>query len=88
MIRVSSAEFDRDAGRYQDVALSEPVMVTRDGHDSAVLISAEEYRRLNRQNRQAFAAGDLPDDVLEAARDAKMDPRHAALDDLIVDWQP
>ena len=28
MIRMSSAEFDRDAGRYQDVALSEPVVVT------------------------------------------------------------
>jgi hypothetical protein len=30
MITVSAAEFQRNVGRYQDVALTEPVAVTRD----------------------------------------------------------
>jgi len=31
MIRVSSTEFGKEVGRYQDAALSQPVMVTRNG---------------------------------------------------------
>jgi prevent-host-death family protein len=46
MIRVSSTEFGKEVGRYQDVALSQPVIVTRNGRDRTVMISAEEYRRL------------------------------------------
>ncbi len=38
MIRVSAAEFQRNIGRYQDLALTEAVAVTRDGRDVPVLI--------------------------------------------------
>ena len=31
MIRISSTEFGKEVGRYQDVALSQPVIVTRNG---------------------------------------------------------
>ena len=85
MIRVSSAEFGREVGRYEDVALSQPVMVTRDGHDSTVMISAEEYHRLKRGARQVFASGEVPDDLIEAIRDTRMDPRHDALNALVDD---
>jgi prevent-host-death family protein len=46
MIRVSAAEFQRNIGRYQDLALTEPVAVTRNGRERTVMISVEEYRRL------------------------------------------
>lgn len=38
MIRVSSTEFGKELGRYQDAALSQPVIVTRNGRDRTVMI--------------------------------------------------
>ncbi len=88
MIRVSATEFSKEVGRYQDAALSQPVVVTRNGRDRTVMISAEEYQRLKRRDRQVLAAGEMSDEMLEAVRDAKMDDRHAHLDDLVKDWAP
>ena len=88
VIRVSSTEFGKEVGRYQDVALNQPVVVTRDGRDRTVMISAAEYQRLKRRDRQVFAAGELPDDMVEAIRHTTMDARHQHLDDLIKDWTP
>ncbi len=71
MMKVSAAEFQRNIGRYQDVALKEAVAVTRNGRESTVLISADEYRRLKRRERQVLGLGDFTDaDIaaLEAAR--------------------
>ena len=47
MLKVSAAEFQRNLGRYQDLALSEPVAVTSYRRDRLVLLSIEEYRRLS-----------------------------------------
>lgn len=88
MIRVSSTEFDEQVERYRDAALSQPVTVTRDGHDRTVLISVEEYRRLKRRDRSVLTASDMPSDVVEAVRHSRMDPRHDHLDDLLADWTP
>ena len=88
MIRVSSTEFGKEVGRFQDIALAQPVVVTRNGRDRTVMISAEEYLRLKRRDRQVFAAGELPDDMIDAIRNAEMDERHRHLDDLIPDWTP
>jgi prevent-host-death family protein len=46
MLTVSSAEFHRNFGRYQDLALTEPVVVTSYRRERVVLISVAEYRRL------------------------------------------
>jgi hypothetical protein len=81
MIRVSSTEFGKEVGRYQDAALSQPVIVTRNGRDRTVMISADEYLRLKRRDRQVLAAGVVPEDIVEAVRNAEMDPRHDHLDD-------
>ena len=88
MIRVSSTEFGKEVGRYQDAALTQPVVVTRNGRDRTVMISAEEYIRLKRRDRRVFAAGELPDDIVEAIARADMDPRHDHLNDLVKDWTP
>lgn len=88
MIRVSATEFVKEVGRYQDAALSQPVMVTRNGRDRTVMISADEYQRLKRRDRQVIATADLPAELVEAVRNAKMDPRHNHLDDLLTDWTP
>ncbi len=88
MIRVTSTEFGKEVGRFQDLALAQPVVVTRNGRDRTVMISADEYARLKRRDRQVFAAGELPDEIVDAVRTAEMDERHRHLDDLIPDWTP
>lgn len=87
-IRVSSTEFGKEVGRYQDVALSRPVIVTRNGRDRTVMISAEEYARLKRRDRQVLAVGEMPEAMLDAIEHSEMDPRHRPLDDLVKDWTP
>ena len=87
-VRVSATEFGKEVGRYQVLAQSQPVIVTRNGRDRAVMISAEEYQRLKRHDRQVYAAGELPDELVEAVRRSEMDPRHQHLDELIKDWNP
>jgi prevent-host-death family protein len=71
MIKVSAADFQRNIGRYQDLALTQPVAVTRNGRERTVLISVDEYQRLKRRDRQVLSLDDFTDaDVaaLEAAR--------------------
>ena len=88
MVRVTSTEFSKEVGRYQDLALTQPVIVTRNGRDRTVMISADEYQRLKRRDRFVFASGELPPDLVHAIEQAEMDPRHHRLDDLIKDWTP
>lgn len=71
MITISSVELQRKLGVYQDKAMNEPVFVTRNGRERIVMLSAEEYRRLLRRDREALLAEDFTDDELreiEASR--------------------
>lgn len=66
MIKVSAAEFQRNIGRYQDLALTQPVAVTRNGRERTVMISTEEYQRLKRRDRQVLRLEDFTDEMIEA----------------------
>ena len=80
MITVTSAEFLRHFGRYQDEAQLHPVAVTRKGREHLVVLSSHEYRRLIRHSREVLRAGDLTDAELDAIAKTEMDPRHQHLD--------
>lgn len=81
MIRVSSTEFGKEVGRYQDVALSQPVIVTRNGRDRTVMISAEEYRQLKLRDREVLGIEDFTEADAEAVRQAQPSTAAAAFDD-------
>jgi prevent-host-death family protein len=71
MIKVSSAEFQRNIGRYQDLALTQAVAVTRNGRERTVLISVDEYQRLKRRDREVLSLDDFTSEdiaALEATR--------------------
>jgi len=80
MITVSSAEFQRNFGVYQDKALTEPVAITRNGRERLVIVAADEYRRLKRRAREVLPVGALSDADLEAIERAEVAPRHQHLD--------
>lgn len=85
---VTSAEFQRNIGLYQDKALAEPVTITKNGRERLVLLSADEYRRLMRRDRKVFAASELTDEQLEAISKAKVPDEYAYLDAELKDWKP
>ena len=66
MVRITAVEFQKNIGRYQDMALSQPVTVTRNGRDRTVVISAEEYQRLKRRDREVLGLDDFTEADLEA----------------------
>jgi len=88
IIKVTSADFQRNIGLYQDEALKNPVAITKNGRPRTVLISAEEYERLKRRDRRVIAAGEVSDRQIAALREAKVPDRFADLDAELKDWKP
>ncbi len=74
MQRVTSREFQRNFGRFQDEALKSPLSITRNGRDRLVVLSVEEYERLKRRDRQALAVEELTDAEIDAIRRAEPPP--------------
>lgn len=80
MVKVASAEFQKNIGRYQDLALTEPVMVTRNGRERTVLISAGEYERLKRRDRRVMGLSDFTQEDIAAIERAEPPPEAAKFD--------
>ena len=73
-ITTTAGELVRQFSHFSDVALTQPVMVTKNGRPRNVLLSVEEYRRLKQRDQLAFRAEDTPEHFLAdiealAARD-------------------
>jgi prevent-host-death family protein len=80
MIKVSAAEFQRNIGRYQDVALVQPVAVTRNGRERTVMISIEEYHRLKRRDRQVLEFADFTEADIAALEETRAPQSSRAFD--------
>jgi prevent-host-death family protein len=65
---VSSAEFQRNLGLYQDKALAEPVTITKNGRERLVLLSVDEYHRLKDQADRP-AGSPVPKRASDPSRD-------------------
>ena len=77
METVSSGEFQRKIGHYQDRALVGPVTITSNGRERLVMMSVEEYRRLKRRDRQVMALDDFSDEDIAELEKVRA-PREAA----------
>lgn len=60
----TAGDLVRQFSYYSDVALGQPVVVTRNGRPRNVLISVEEYERLKKRDQQAFLAANTPEHFL------------------------
>jgi len=83
MPKATAQQFQRHFGEYQHQARREPVEITRHGRRELVLMSAERYDWLMAAVQRAHAVEDLPDTIVEAVRNARMDRRHNKLDKLM-----
>lgn len=80
MIKVSAAEFQRNIGRYQDMALVQPVAVTSNGRERTVMISIEEYNRLKQRDRQVLELADFTDHDITALETTRAPESSKAFD--------
>lgn len=81
MLKVPAGEFQRHIGRYQDIALTQPVAVTRNGRERTVMISAEEYHRLKRRDRRVMGLEDFSEADIAALEATRAPEASKAFDD-------
>jgi len=86
MVRMTEAELQQgfralaDRARREPVTITIPAGTTLDGRDEFVVLSAEEYARLKRRDRRVGLTEELPEEWVEAVRNAKVPDEFAALD--------
>jgi len=80
MHTVTSRDFQRNLGHYQDEALKEPVAITHHGRRRLVLISADEYQQLVKRARTALPVSGLPEHDIEMIRKTTVSDEHNHLD--------
>jgi prevent-host-death family protein len=73
--RVSASEFQQAFGALSDKAGHEPVIITKYGRDSLVVMSVEEWERLRRRDRRVGLTTELGEEWLEATGNAKVSGR-------------
>jgi PHD/YefM family antitoxin component YafN of YafNO toxin-antitoxin module len=87
-LTVSAAEFHKNVGRYQDMALTRPVAIRENGRKRTVLISAREYERLKQRDREVVLPGELTDREIRAIRKAKVPRKYDYLNKELEDHKP
>lgn len=80
MVIVRADEFRSNPDLYRQMARCQPVIVTRDGQEETVLISAEEYRRLMHRDREALRVEELSEEEIEAIERAEIPAEYSYLD--------
>jgi PHD/YefM family antitoxin component YafN of YafNO toxin-antitoxin module len=72
MATVTSTEFQKNVGLYNDMAQREPVIITKQKRESLVVLSFDEYSRLKMMDtRRAFLVSEMPDDLIDALEKAE-----------------
>ena len=67
MVTITSAELQKQFGKFRDMARRMPVSVTHHGREDLVVMAADEYKRLKSlDDREALYPWELPEDMVEA----------------------
>jgi prevent-host-death family protein len=74
MTIVTAAELSKNFGAYQDAALREPVIITKNGRPRTVLIAYEDFKRLSQRDRLVQRTVDLSETEIAAVEASQMTP--------------
>lgn len=75
MTTTNASDFQKRLGEFTDLARREPVMITRHGRPSLVLLAAEDYERLKvieERSTKAIRTADLPNETIDAMKTADL----------------
>jgi prevent-host-death family protein len=71
---VTAAAVSKNFGAYQDAAVRDPVIITKNGRPRTVLIAYEDYLRLTKRDRRVELSSALADDDFAAIVASEMEP--------------
>ncbi|MGN7964340.1 type II toxin-antitoxin system Phd/YefM family antitoxin [Brucella sp. 22210] len=77
---VTAAAISKNFGAYQDAAVRDPVIITKNGRPRTVLLAYEDYLRLMRRERRVELTATLTEDELAAVENAAMEAGLVHLD--------
>lgn len=70
---VTAAAVSKNFGAYQDAAVRDPVIITKNGRPRTVLIAYEDYLRLTKRDRRVEQTSALSDEDLMAIEASEME---------------
>ena len=71
---VTAAAVSKNFGAYQDAAVREPLIITKNGRPRTVLMAYEDYVRLAKRDRRVDLTADLGDEDIAAIEASTMEP--------------
>ncbi len=71
---VTAAAVSKNFGAYQDAAVREPIIITKNGRPRTVLMAYEDYVRLAKRDRRVDLTADLRDEDIAAIEASTMEP--------------
>lgn len=71
---VAAAEVSKNFGAYQDAAVREPVIITKNGRPRTVLMAYEDFMRLSKRDRIVQRTVDLSEAEIRAVEASEMAP--------------
>lgn len=78
---VTAAAVSKNFGAYQDAAVRNPVIITKNGRPRPVLRAYEDFVRLSKRDRRAELTAELSSDEIEAVERSQMEPGLEHLND-------
>jgi prevent-host-death family protein len=70
----TAADVSKNFGAYQDAAVREPVIITKNGRPRTVLMAYEDFVRLSKRDRRVQRTADLSEAEIAAVEAAEMAP--------------
>lgn len=71
---VTAAAISKNFGAFQDAAVREPVIITKNGRPRTVLMAYEDYLRLAKRDRRVELTTALSDEDIAAVEASAMEP--------------
>ncbi|MEO9338604.1 type II toxin-antitoxin system Phd/YefM family antitoxin [Mesorhizobium sp. SB112] len=81
---VTAAEVSKNFGAYQDAAVRDPVIITKNGRPRTVLMAYEDFVRLSKRDRRVQMTNELSAAEISEVERSEMAPGHEHLDDELV----
>jgi prevent-host-death family protein len=71
---VTAAAVSKNFGAYQDAAVRDPVIITKNGRPRTVLLAYEDFVRLSKRDRRVDLTAELSADEIAAVEASEMEP--------------
>ena len=81
---VNAAEVSKNFGAYQDAAVRDPVIITKNGRPRTVLMAYEDFVRLSKRDRRVQLTSELSAAEIADVESSSMAPGHDHLNDELV----